>query len=38
MSEKNEEILEKCLPSYLERDLNNLKEGGQHGSCRNNVF
>ena len=27
MSEKNEEILEKCLPGYLERDLNNLKEG-----------
>ena len=22
-----EEILEKCLPSYLERDLQNLKEG-----------
>lgn len=27
MSEKNEEILEKCLPSYLERDLKNLKDG-----------
>ncbi len=23
----NEEILEKCLPTYLERDLQNLKEG-----------
>lgn len=23
----NENILEKCLPSYLERDLINLKEG-----------
>ena len=24
---KNDEILEKCLPSYLEMDLQNLKEG-----------
>ncbi len=23
----NEEILEKCLPTYLENDLKNLKEG-----------
>lgn len=23
----NEEILEKCLPEYLEKDLQNLKEG-----------
>ena len=23
----NEELLEKCLPIYLERDLKNLKEG-----------
>ena len=28
----NEKILEKCLPSYLERDLQNLKEG-----IKNNV-
>ena len=27
MSEKNEEKIKKCLPSYLERDLKNLKEG-----------
>ena len=25
--EYNEEILEKCLPKYLENDLKNLKEG-----------
>ena len=25
--EYNEEILEKCLPEYLENDLKNLKEG-----------
>ena len=28
----NEKILEKCLPSYLERDLQNLREG-----IKNNV-
>ena len=28
----DEKILEKCLPSYLERDLENLKEG-----LKNNV-
>lgn len=27
MKEYDEKILEKCLPSYLERDLKNLKEG-----------
>lgn len=31
-TEKNEKILEKCLPSYLEKDLQNLKEG-----MKNNV-
>ncbi len=30
--EYNEEILEKCLPSYLENDIQNLKEG-----LKNNV-
>lgn len=30
--QKNEKILEKCLPSYLEKDLQNLKEG-----IKNNV-
>lgn len=25
--EYNEEVLEKCLPEYLENDLKNLKEG-----------
>jgi len=31
-TERNKEILEKCLPIYLEKDLNNLKEG-----IKNNV-
>ncbi len=27
MKEENENILEKCLPEYLEEDLKNLKKG-----------
>lgn len=30
--EYNEEILEKCLPEYLKRDLENLKDGQKNNS------
>lgn len=30
--EYNEEILEKCLPEYLKRDLENLKDGLKNNS------